>query len=272
MKKIMLKKEKIMPIILALSIGCLLIGTFCYIANVGDCRVYVSEWRESVTKWSIIDNISDPFSFSAGFFWDLGLVLLITYIVYVYIDKRKNSESLNQKPMSFNKRMLIIGCTILVSIIILIVGLANDMMWLSGIGLLVGIVTGILLQNELRINTYQKMSDEKLISLYQEYAHKIQTALSVGGGLTGVGSTTATNKINSDIDSYREKGNLIGSILVERGYTVNFDLLNGKVTKGKSNSDLSKIIKGAVVGGIIAGDVGAVIGAAHAINKNNEKK
>lgn len=272
MKKITLNKEKGMTIILLLSIVCLLIGTFCYIANIGDCRVYVSEWRDSVTKWSIIDNISDPFSFPAGFFWDLGLLLLITYIGYIYIDKRKNSASPNIKPTSYYKRILIMCGAILVSLIILIAGLANDMMWLSGIGLLVGIVAGILLQEEVRTNTYQKMSDEKLISLYQEYAHKIQTALSVGGGLTGVGSTTATNKVNSDIDSYREKGKLIGSILVERGYTVNFDLLNGKVTKGKSNSDLSKIIKGAVVGGIIAGDVGAVIGAAHAINKNNEKK
>ena len=242
----------------------------------------MSSFTETVKYWTVFDNLSDPFSFVAGFFWDLGLVLLVTFVVCVYVIKQQASSETSQKrksykSISFDKipfvgRVIIMGVVIIASLTILFVGLVNDMMWLSGIGLLVGIVTGILLTEELRTDAYQKMSDEQLIKLYQDYAHKIQTALSVGGGLTGVGSTIATNKINGDIDGYREKGNLIGSILVERGYTVNFDLLKGKVTKGKSNSDLTKIIKGAVVGGIIAGDVGAVIGAAHAINKNNDKK
>lgn len=282
MEKYLPIMKKIKPILLILSVLCLILGTISYIANIDGSRFYVSSFTETVEYWTIFDNLSDPFSFVAGFFWDLGLVLLVAFAVCVYIIKRQissdtSSKKMSIKPISFDEipfvwRIIIMGIIIIVSLTVLVVGLVSDMMWLSGIGLLVGIVIGILLQGELRTDAYQKMSDEKLINLYQEYAHKIQTALSVGNGLTGAGSTAATNKINSDIANYREKGNLIGSILVERGYTVNFNLLNGKVTKGKSNSDLTKIIKGAVTGGIIAGNVGAVIGAAHAINKNNKKK
>ena len=242
------------------------LGTVCYVTNVGDCRVHVSSWDDSVRNWSIIDNMCDPFSFEAGLFWDLGLILLVVSGVFIYICV-KRGRTTPKKEMSPIQLILILSVAMIVSIALVVIGLSNDIMWLAGIGLLGACVTFLFVQTAWRANRYQKMSDERLIELFQKYATDIQTALSVGGGHSAI----VTKKVNSDIQNYREKGTLIGSILEDRGYTVNYSVLSGEVRQGKSKSDIGAIIKGAVVGGIIAGDVGAVIGAAHAMNKNNKK-
>ncbi len=262
---------KIATILLCIAtILSFVLGTVCYVTNVGDCRVHVSSWDGSVQNWSVIDNMFDPFSFEAGLFWDLGLILLVISGVLIYICVKSRSTA-PKKEMSLNKIIFILITVMVVSIAIVMIGVVNDMMWLGCIGLLSACVAGIFMVRAWRTKRYRKMSDERLIELFQKYATDIQTTLSVCGGLTGLGSTIATNKANSDIRSYREKGELIGAVLEERGYTVNYSVLSGEVSKGKSKSDIGAIIKGAVVGGIIAGDVGAVIGAAHAMNKNNKK-
>ena len=81
----------------------------------------------------------------------------------------------------------------------------------------------------------------------------------------------ATDKVNADIQDYREKGTLIGRELELRGYKIDYSVLDGKVIKGKNKSNFSKALKGAIVGGVIAGDVGAVIGATYAINKDKKE-
>jgi hypothetical protein len=199
-----------------------------------------------------------------------GIDLVGVSGVFIYISV-KRGRTTPKKEMSPNKIIFILITVMVVSIAIVMIGVVNDMMWLGCIGLLSACVAGIFMVRAWRTKRYRKMSDERLIELFQKYATDIQTTLSVCGGLTGLGSTMATNKANSDIRSYREKGELIGAVLEERGYTVNYSVLSGEVSKGKSKSDIGAIIKGAVVGGIIAGDVGAVIGAAHAMNKNNKK-
>lgn len=151
-------------------------------------------------------------------------------------------------------------------LVLLILGLCIDAMWLGAIGLSAIMITIILAQRAFRKNQYKNMTDKSLINLYEKYANDIQTAL-VANGLTGLGSGIATEKVNNDIQRYREKGQLIGEELQSRGYKIDFSVLNGKVIKGKSKPS---VIKGAVVGGIIAGKTGAIVGAMHEMNKNNK--
>ena len=151
-------------------------------------------------------------------------------------------------------------------LVLLIWGLVIDVMWLGAIGLLTIMVTIFLAQRAFRKNKYKNMPDKALINLFEKYANDIQTAL-VANGLTGLGSGIATEKVNNDIQSYREKGILIGEELESRGYKVDYSSLDGKVRKGQSKPS---VIKGAIVGGIIAGKTGAIIGAMHEMNKSNK--
>lgn len=118
-------------------------------------------------------------------------------------------------------------------------------------------------------NKYSTMSDERLIELYKECANNIDALASGGSGLKGAFSTAATNSINNKIQEYRNKGEMIGDILVSRGYKVDFSVLNATATKGKS--DISKsVIGSAIVGGMIAGSTGAIVGAINAANNNKK--
>ena len=128
-------------------------------------------------------------------------------------------------------------------------------------------ITFIFLQRAFRENQYKNMTDKSLINLFEKYANDIQTAL-VANGLTGLGSGIATEKVNNDIKRYREKGTLIGKELESRGYEIDYSVLNGEVIRGKSKPS---VIKGAIVGGIIAGKTGAIVGAMHQMNKRNKK-
>lgn len=118
---------------------------------------------------------------------------------------------------------------------------------------------------------YENKTDKELIEDFKNCATKVQSELSTGGGMVGLGARTATNAVNNRIEKARAEGELIASILTARGYKVDISVLQGNVTKGKSNSDIANVIKGAVVGGVIAGDVGAIVGAAHAMKKNEKK-
>lgn len=153
------------------------------------------------------------------------------------------------------------------SFVSLIYGLCIDALWLGFIGLSALMITIILAKQTFQKNQYKNMTDKSLINLFEKYANDIQTAL-VANGLTGLGSGIATEKANNDIQRYREKGQLIGKELQSRGYEIDFSVLNGEVIKGKSKPS---IIKGAIVGGIIAGKTGAIIGAMHEMNKDNKK-
>ena len=115
-----------------------------------------------------------------------------------------------------------------------------------------------------------KMSDEELIKEYDSLVHKIELTTSTCNGLKGLGSNMATNTANNDIIEYRNQGKKIGAELESRGYSVNYTLLNGSVAKSSSNT--KSVTKSAIVGGIIAGETGAIIGAMDAINKNNQNQ
>ena len=118
---------------------------------------------------------------------------------------------------------------------------------------------------------YESKTDKELIDAFKNCATKVQLELSAGGGMVGFGARTATNAVNKRIEKARTEGEIIASILTARGYKVDTSVLQGMVTKGKANSDVANVIKGAVVGGVIAGDVGAIVGAAHAMKKNEKK-
>ena len=266
---------KIVTILLCIvTILSFVLGTLCYLNNVGECRVdvYESFGETKVQHWSVFDNMYDPFSFEAGLFWDLGLILLVVSSIFIYICVKKRSSA-TKKKISLNGRIVISSIIMLVSVMLVIFSLANDAMWLGVIALFGFCIAFIFMQRAWRTKSYQKMSDDELIRLYQECAINIQKSLIYGSGgkLKGVTGNIRAEKENNEIAKWREKGELIGTVLEKRGYTVNYSLLRGEVSAAKSNSDLSNIIKSAVVGGIIAGDVGAVIGAAHAMNKNNKK-
>ncbi len=197
------------------------------------------------------------------------------YCINVYRKERaKEMEQTNVHKKKINLgKIFIFWFLLFIALISLIVGIINDIFLLSGFGLLFGMIVAIIGIRKVRIFTYSNMTDQELINEFHKCANDIYTALSVANGLTGLGSQMATDKVNADIQDYREKGTLIGRELELRGYKIDYSVLEGKVTKGKSKSksDFAKMIKGAVVGGIIAGDVGAVIGANYEMNKDKEK-
>jgi len=196
----------------------------------------------------------------------------IWFITLYRKEKAKEMEQTNVHKKKINLgKIFIFWFLLYIALMSLIVGIINDIFLLSGFGLLFGMIVAIIGIRKVRIFTYSNMTDQQLINEYHKYANDIYTALSVANGLTGLGSGMATDKVNADIQGYREKGTLIGRELELRGYKIDYSVLEGKVTKGKSKSDFAKMIKGAVVGGIIAGDVGAVIGANYEMNKDKKK-
>ena len=72
-----------------IAILFIVLGIVCYAANIGDCRI-----SHRGTTWSIIDNMFDPFSFAAGFMWDLALVLLLIALIILACDKIGEKASL----------------------------------------------------------------------------------------------------------------------------------------------------------------------------------
>lgn len=114
-------------------------------------------------------------------------------------------------------------------------------------------------------------TDEELIAEFKECATYIQTMAQGASGLKGVGSRMATNSVNDKIAKKREIGESVAEELISRGYKVDTSVLMQNAVRAKSKSNLAKIIGAAVVGGVIAGDVGAIIGAAYEINKNTNK-
>ena len=195
------------------------------------------------------------------------------YCITVYRkEKAKEMEQTNVHKKKINLGKVIIFWFLLyIALMSLIVGVINDIFLLSGFGLLFGMIVAIIGIRELRSFKYSNMTDQQLKNEFHKCANDIYTALSVANGLTGLGSQMATDKVNADIQDYREKGTLIGRELELRGYKIDYSVLDGKVIKGKNKSNFSKALKGAIVGGVIAGDVGAVIGATYAINKDKKE-
>jgi AGCS family alanine or glycine:cation symporter len=70
---------KIVSVVLCiLAVLSLVFGTYCYLTNVGECRVDTYETFKGETKvrnWSVIDNMFDPFSFEAGLGGFIGTAL-----------------------------------------------------------------------------------------------------------------------------------------------------------------------------------------------------
>ena len=134
---------------------------------------------------------------------------------------------------------------------------------------LVIVIVCVAISAEKSHRKYDAMSDKELKKLYKECVENINERASRGSGLTGAGSTIATDKINSEIDTYRIKGKTIGEILISRGYKVDLSVLDKKAVKGGGKKS---VVGRAVVGGIIAGPTGAIVGAIDAASKNAEKE
>ena len=234
-----------------------------------DDYYYDDYWKDKANG-GLIESKMDclQLKYENAFSYSLDILLIVPFIGFLHSAAYVRRITTPKKKMSSNLLILIFSIMMVVCIAIVMIGVINDIMWLGCIGLLGACATFIFAQRAWRTKRYRKMSDKRLIELFQEYATNIQTSLSVANGLTGIGSRLATDKVNMDIQNYREKGELIGAVLEERGYTVNYSVLTGKVSKGKSQSS---VIKGAVIGGIVAGNVGTVIGAVHEMNKNNKK-
>ena len=112
----------------------------------------------------------------------------------------------------------------------------------------------------------KKKSDQDLINEYYAIVKAIQSR----SGIDFRGATAGhfANKMNEEIGKYQDRGKTIATELTYRGYKVNTDLLKA-VPAGKTGAK-GDVIKGAIIGGIIAGAPGAVIGAMHENNKNKK--
>lgn len=205
----------------------------------------------------------------------VSLIFVGGFICCIVLYRKEKAKEMEQKNVHKKKvnlgKVFIYWFLLYIALMSLIVGVINDIFLLSGFGLIFGMIVAIIGIREVRSFKYSNMTDQQLKNEFHKCANDIYTALSVANGLTGLGSGMATDKVNADIQDYREKGTLIGRELELRGYKIDYSVLEGKVTKGKSKSDFAKMIKGAVVGGIIAGDVGAVIGANYAMNKDKKE-
>ena len=126
-----------------------------------------------------------------------------------------------------------------------------------------------LMKKEKR-EVYSKTPDEELIREFDELVDKIGNEVAIAINCKGVGSNMAVDACNNRIRKYRETGMMVAEELQKRGYTVNCNALNGTARKAASTGN-SNVIKSAVVGGIIAGGPGAVVGAVHAMDKNNQQ-
>ena len=76
-------------LLVILTVVLIVAGTYCYVANVDNCRVRVYSYDGTVDTRSIIDNMGDPGSFIAGLLWDLGLVALVASAICICIYKEK---------------------------------------------------------------------------------------------------------------------------------------------------------------------------------------
>ena len=112
----------------------------------------------------------------------------------------------------------------------------------------------------------KKKSDQDLINEYYAIVKAIQSR----SGIDFRGATAGhfSRKMNEEIGKYQDRGKTIATELTSRGYKVNTNLLKA-VPAGKAGAK-GDILKGAIVGGIIAGAPGAVIGAMHENNKNKK--
>ena len=128
----------------------------------------------------------------------------------------------------------------------------------------------IIIQCAMR-NSYKsestKKSDEVLINEYVDLTNKIAAEAFIGSQRRGIGSNSARDACNDRIRSYRDKAEILADILESRGYKVDRSRMNGVATKPSSGK--ASVVKHAAVGGVIAGPVGAIVGAASAIDKNN---
>ena len=119
-------------------------------------------------------------------------------------------------------------------------------------------------------NALKSMTDEELKKEFMRCAELLDHFSTNGNGLTGLGSTYATNRINDKIVMYQNIGRNCAEELASRGYTVDISVLNvGSVSKGRSKKS---VIGNAIVGGLVAGAPGAIVGAIHALDKNSNKQ
>ena len=71
--------KKVFLVILMICMLLVLIGLILYASNFDECRRYFSSYRGYYSHWSIIDNMSDPFSFIPGLLIDIGLILGVVF-------------------------------------------------------------------------------------------------------------------------------------------------------------------------------------------------
>ena len=124
----------------------------------------------------------------------------------------------------------------------------------------------VIAQAKAEDSALKSSTDQQLINEYLDIVEKIQSR----SGIDFRGATAGhfARKMNEEIGKYQDRGKTIATELTSRGYKVNTNLLKA-VPAGKAGAK-GDILKGAIVGGIIAGAPGAVIGAMHENNKNKK--
>lgn len=224
-------------------------------------------------------------------FWPIAILLLLIFATLVNTKKIKimKNELKSRNVIADMNRFLsknfkhtlilyILGlvtiCTTMIGIVSICLPDIFDNTIVTVVLIITAIVCGFLfcyMLQKSKKEEFRFKTDEELIAEFRECATYIQTMSQGASGLKGAGSRVVTNSVNDSIAKKREIGESVAKELTSRGYKVDTSVLMQNAIRAKSKSDLTKIIGGAVVGGIIAGNVGAVIGAAYQINKSNKK-
>ena len=132
-------------------------------------------------------------------------------------------------------------------------------------------------KREVKLQQYRQKSDDDLEQLYKEkceFAKSYGVSYQVDGGAAFKGAVNVLNKIQ--LEQLKKELGLMEQVLRERGLPTNYEeYQNIKAAKVKSNPNSTKdasVVGRAVAGGIIAGPVGAVVGAVSAADKNAKNR
>ena len=116
---------------------------------------------------------------------------------------------------------------------------------------------------------YSDADNQTTEELIDEYNTYVKTVRGLSGGYD---SKLVANHYQNEIEEAQLKGEAVAQALAKRGYKVDTSALQGSAGKSTPHSGRRSVIKDAAVGGIIAGAPGAIIGAIHAADKNNQGK
>ena len=132
-------------------------------------------------------------------------------------------------------------------------------------------------KQNMELAKYRNKSDDELEKLYKEqcdFAKSYGVSYGVDGGAAFKGAVNVLNKVQ--LVQLKKELSLMEAVLRERGLPTDYESYkNVKAAKVKSNPNSTKdasVVGRAVAGGIVAGPVGAVVGAVSAADKNAKNR